>query len=187
MGHSQAGKAENRARILEEAATLIREEGLSGVSIARLMERVGLTVGGFYKHFASREELLEIVLEKALTEGHAAAASATGGRQADFARVVRSYLSRTHRDHPGGGCAIAALAGETGRAGEGLREIMSTHIESFVSEMSAVLEDEDDSRAIAAVCAMVGALSLSRVMADAQRSDQMLRAVRDYLIAEMDA
>ncbi len=187
MGHSQIGKAENRARILEEAAALIREEGLDGVSIARLMERVGLTAGGFYKHFASRDELLGIVLDKALTEGHAASVAAIGEGQIDVAMIVRSYLSRSHRENLGGGCAIAALAGETGRAGDGIREIMSTHIENFVSCMRTVLEDKDDKRAIVAVCAMVGAVSLSRAMSDVPRSDEVLRTVRDFLIAQLEA
>lgn len=185
MGHSQASKAESRERILAAAAAQIRERGLASLSIGPLMERAGMTAGGFYRHFSSREELVAIVLARALEEGRAASSASLGERTADFARIVRSYLGRRHRDSRGDGCAIAALAADVGREGDDLRTIMSMRIESFVSSMAAALDDESDERALVAVCALVGALSLSRVITDTPRSDQMLRAVRDYLIAEM--
>lgn len=185
MGHSQASKAESRERILAVATTQIRKCGLESLSIGPLMERAGMTAGGFYRHFSSRDELVAIVLARALEEGRAASTASLGEQPADFSRIVRSYLSRRHRDSRGDGCAIAALAADVGREGEDLRTIMSERIEGFVSGVAAALDDESDERALVAVCAMVGALSLSRVVATAPRSDHLLRAVRDYLINEM--
>ena len=185
MGHSQSSKAESRERILAVATAQIREGGLESLSIGPLMERAGMTAGGFYRHFSSRDELVAIVLARALEEGRNASTASLGEQPADFSRIVRSYLSRRHRDSRGDGCAIAALAADVGREGEDLRTIMSDRIEGFVSGVAAALDDETDERALVAVCAMVGALSLSRVIATAPRSDHLLRVVRDYLINEM--
>ena len=107
MGHSQAEKALSRERILAEASRQVRDGGLESVSVGALMKSVGLTHGGFYGHFESREALLAEALERALLEGEAKAGA--GGAPASFSAIVRSYLSRTHRDSRDSGCAVAAL------------------------------------------------------------------------------
>lgn len=184
MGHSQIEKAQSREKILAEAARQIREEGLESISIARLMKRVNLTHGGFYGHFASRSELLALALERALADGEAHARAAAGtGRPRSFATIVRSYLSRSHRDARQTGCAIAALASDTSRADHDVRSAMTPHIEAFIANVaSANGSPEDDPQAMVAVSAMVGALLLSRVLTDTKRSDALLRTVRDHLI-----
>jgi TetR/AcrR family transcriptional repressor of nem operon len=182
MGHSQAGKAHNRERILAEAARQVRREGLESISVGALMSRVGLTHGGFYGHFDSRSDLLAQALERALTEGAERSRAQASGHPLDFAGLVRSYLSRTHRDAPETGCAIAALVSDAGRADAASRVVMSEHIDSFVRSVADDL-DGDEARAAVAVSAMVGALALSRVIADPARSDALLRAVRDYVAA----
>ena len=128
IGHSQASKAESRERILAAATAQIREQGLESLRIWPLMERAGMTAGGFYRRFSSRHELVAIVLARALEEGRAASAASLGERPADFARVVRSYRSRRHCDNRGVGCAIAALAADVGREGDDLCTIMSARV-----------------------------------------------------------
>lgn len=191
MGHSQADKAQSRERILKEAAKQVRQGGLESLSVARLMRSVNLTHGGFYGHFASRSELQACALERALADGAAAsqAATRTGGsaqRPANFDALLRSYLSRSHRDAREQGCAIVALAADVARAdlasGEvpEVREVMSARIDAFVARIAASMEAGDD-EAMFAASAMVGGLLLSRAMSEPKRSDALLRAVKGAL------
>ena len=178
MGHSQAEKAQSRERILAEASRQIRREGLESVSVGTLMKSVGLTHGGFYGHFESRSALLDEALQRALLEGEANAQAS--GSSAHFSDLVRGYLSRTHRDARDSGCAVAALVSDAARAEDGSRSIMARHVEAFIATVAQTL-DEDDDRAIVAVSAMVGALALSRVIADPERSNLILKRVREHL------
>lgn len=178
MGHSQTEKAQSRERILTEASRQIRREGLESVSVGALMKSVGLTHGGFYGHFKSRAALLEQALQRALLEGEANVEAA--GPSKDFASLVRGYLSRKHRDARESGCAVAALVSDAARADDGARAIMSRHVESFIASAAEALDGDND-RAVVAVSAMVGALALSRAVADPARSDAILRLVRDHL------
>ena len=180
MGHSQAEKAESRERILAEASRQVRRDGLESVSVGTLMKSVGLTHGGFYGHFESRSALLAEALERALLEGETRAKT-QGGTQT-LTGIVRSYLSRAHRDARESGCAMAALVSDVARADTPSREVMTDHIESFIASVSEALGGDQDG-AIVAVSAMVGALALSRVITDPARSDAVLKAVRDHLKA----
>jgi len=184
MGHSQADKARSRERILNEAATQIRDKGLDALSIGSLMQQVKLTHGGFYGHFASRSDLIAAALEQALTLGEASArASRDPDKPVSVNSLVRSYLSRSHRDQPKSGCAIGALISDVGRADEQCRAVIEPHIEAFIAKVAETLGDDGDSGAIVAVSAMVGALAISRVITDPKRSDAILRTVRDAIVA----
>lgn len=180
MGHSQAEKAQNRERILKEAARQVRRDGLESVSVGTLMKSVGLTHGGFYGHFESRSALLAEALERALLENEAHAGLQGSQRALSFAQIVKGYLSRAHRDGRESGCAIAALASDVARADPSSRAVMAGHIETFIDSMKGALGG-DEAGAIVAVSAMVGALALSRVVTDPARSDAILGAVRDHL------
>jgi TetR/AcrR family transcriptional repressor of nem operon len=184
MGHSQAQKADNRERILAEAARQVRAGGLEAVNVAKLMQSVGLTHGGFYGHFASRSDLVAQSLERALVDGEATAQIAnTSGRPRRFGEIVRAYLSRTHRDARSTGCAISALVSEVGRADEASRATMEAHIDSMVALVAEALGDEDEARAMAAVSAMVGCVAIARVIVDPKRSNAFLHTVREQLLA----
>ena len=181
MGHSQSDKAQSRERILTEAAAQIREGGLESVSVARLMRSVNLTHGGFYGHFASRSELLAEALERALADGAAASrAAAAPLRAAGTDALVRSYLSRSHRDSRKQGCAVAALASDVARADEPVRAVMAAHLERFIARVAAS-QGSDEDEAMLTVSALVGGLLLSRVLTDPKRSDALLRAVKNGL------
>ena len=178
MGHSQASKAASRERILDEAARMLRAEGIDGLSIATLMDRAGLTHGGFYKHFASREALVAEALERALRDRMARTPRSLAG-EAELAALVRGYLSRSHRDAGAAACAISALAGEVGRDSAELKATMAPHVEAFVDNVAAATGDSG--RAALLVSAMVGAVALARVLPPA-RSDALLRSVRGELL-----
>lgn len=184
MGHSQADKARSRQRILDMAAAQIRERGLAGVSIAELMKSANLTHGGFYGHFASRDDLIAEALEKALTEGEASAirsGSQKGPRT--LKSFLNNYLSKTHRDSPGFGCAVSALAGDVARAGPRTREIMSRHVRHYFENVQNLIDDGEESElAIATMCTVIGALTLSRVMRDEDMSDRVLQAARKTIL-----
>lgn len=183
MGHSQADKARNRERILDEAAARIREEGLESISVAGLMAAVGLTHGGFYNHFGSRAELLEAALQRALARGADSSRreDEAGDEQSAFDAFVRGYLSPSHRDHPESGCAIAALVSDVGRAEAPLRASMSEQLDGLIATATSALGSERE--AMLAVSALIGALCLSRICTDPARSDALLRTVRDELRA----
>jgi TetR/AcrR family transcriptional repressor of nem operon len=180
MGNSQANKALNRERILSEAAAQIREGGLESLSVNKLMQSVNLTHGGFYGHFGSLAELMAQALERALTEGEARVVR--DGLVPSYTTILRSYLSRRHRDSRKTGCAISALVSDVGRSDAEVREVMSRYIERYIEVLESSLGDEDDSRAIVAVSAMIGAVTVSRVMADSKRADAILSAVREHLL-----
>ena len=182
MGHSQSEKAENRERILAEASRQVRCDGLESVAVGPLMKSVGLTHGGFYGHFDSRSALLAEALERALLDGEANARLQASDRPQSFAHIVRSYLSRTHRDARDSGCAISALVSDVARADTSSREVMTAHIDGFIASVSEALRGNEEA-AMVAVSAMVGALALSRVVTDRARSDALLKSVRDHLKA----
>ena len=180
MGHSQANKAASRERILGEAAAQLRTSGIAGLTIAALMDRAGLTHGGFYKHFASRDGLVAAALERALVDRFARPAAGPPGSRADVAGLIRGYLSRTHRDAGPAACAISALAGEVGRESPELKAVMAPHVEAFLDGVASATGRDD--RAALIVSALVGAVALARVL-PAARSDALLRSVREQLLA----
>jgi TetR/AcrR family transcriptional repressor of nem operon len=99
--------------------------------------------------------------------------------------LVKSYLSRTHRDSRSTGCAMAALISDVARADELSRQVMEESLEEFIATVSQTIGDRDEARAISAVSALIGAIVISRVMTDEKRSDAILRAVKQNLIASV--
>lgn len=185
MGHSQADKALSRERILRKAADAVRDTGLESVSVGKLMRSVDLTHGGFYNHFASRSDLLAQALERALVEGARSATASVkpGDAPRSYETRVKSYVSRAHRDARTSGCAIAALASDVSRADEASRAVMSAHVDDFVAQLAQTMHRQDEGDAMLAVSAMVGAVLLARVQTDPRKSDALLKAVRDRLLA----
>ena len=185
MGHSRAEKARSRERILDATARQIREAGLDSVSIAELMKAANLTHGGFYGHFPSRAALIADAVDRALDDGEAAFVAAKSSRGGTVKSIVNSYLSPAHRDDAGGGCAIGALAGDVGRAeDEEIRARMAVRLERSFADMAKAMGEgpEAENAAVAAWCAMVGAISISRIFRGSVRSDEILRAARQAVL-----
>lgn len=187
MGHSQAQKVETRRKLLAMASEEIRENGIPALAIGRLMERAGLTHGGFYGHFASRDALISAALETALDDGEAAALKALSGSGGPaVATVVRGYLSKTHRDHPEAGCGIASLVSDVARLNKEARDIMKEKMRSYVAQLGEVADDTPEEAAWAAWSTMIGALQLARLFRDSPESDRILAAGRRAAQALLD-
>jgi len=186
VGHSRAEKAESRERILDVAARQIRQEGLDSISIAEIMKAANLTHGGFYGHFPSRAALIAAALDRALERGEAAfVAAKTPNAPLTVKSIVNGYLSPAHRDDTRDGCAIAALSGDVGRSDDDeVRAQMARRLEQSFEDMAKAMGSgpKAEAAAITAWCAMVGAISLSRVFQGTRRSDEILRTVRQSLL-----
>lgn len=175
MRVSKQQAAENREKILDAAARLMRERGISGVGVDALAEAAGMTHGSVYSQFGSKERLAAEAIGRAI-DGSAARAVAHGSL-ADYAA---SYLSARHRDAPGGGCALAALGGEVQRHDGAVRGSFTDGVRRMVGRVVALLpevsEAEREQQALARVATLVGALVLARAVDDRVLSDRMLAA-----------
>ena len=169
MKVSRARMAENREKILAAASRLFREKGFDAVTVAEVMAAAGLTHGGFYGHFASKDALIA----EALTLGSEALSQSD-----DLKALARTYLTAAHRDARDKGCLFAALGSEAARLPAEARQAMTERLKSRIDAMAG--EDDPARRrwAIAGWAAMVGALTLSRLSADPEFSDEILRETR---------
>ena len=186
MRFSKDHKAQTRARIVEKAAAMFRRDGLESVSVPALMKEAGLTHGGFYAHFASKDALVAEAVEAALNATRAHWSEAAAGASDPLAAVIDSYVSAEHRDHPEFGCAVAAIGPETARGAPEPRRAMSEGARRAIDAVAAawpgrdVTAAEDD--AIGLLTAMVGALVVSRACKDdAAFSDRVLAVCRERL------
>ena len=181
MGHSKADKAESHERIVKIAAEKFREAGIDGIGVADLMKEAGLTHGGFYRHFESRDHLVAEAVESALTQGarRLSRVAERGGEQA-FAALVDAYLNKEHADRRGTGCALVALAGDVVRAGSRTRAAYTRQVESYLEMFSGLLPSPGPDarrRAVTALSALVGALALARAVDDEELSREVLESV----------
>ena len=186
MGHSQQSKTETHSKIVKTAAKRLRERGIDGIGVAELMDGVGLTVGGFYKHFASREALVAEALTsiESVWRDEIATARARGVRDTKiYSELVERYLSEQHRDHPGKGCLFAALSSDVGRSGKPVRDAATQRFERGLELLGGLYGGGKVARAHAlmAFSAMVGALSLSRMVNDDALSKELLDTVAETL------
>jgi TetR/AcrR family transcriptional regulator, transcriptional repressor for nem operon len=184
MGHSQSEKKSNHERIVRTAAKRLREKGLEAVAIADVMKEVGLTVGGFYKHFDSRDDLVVEALRAASWQRPGQPADA-GEQSLSLAGFIDEYLSEKHRDRPGSGCLIGALAGDVARSNKRIRALATEKVRSALDLIAGLLPNKtrESARKQAALIfsALVGALALSRAVSDAAFSDEILQSVRELL------
>jgi len=176
--------AASRERILEAASRLFRERGLDGVGVADLMQSAGMTHGGFYAHFASKEDLTVAACERALAYSAArwdrVAAASDSSRDA-LAELATSYLSSGHRDRPGNGCVIAALGADVARQGGAVRRAYTRGLEALLDRLGRLVPGRSITarrrRALATYASMVGGVVLARAVDDAALSDEILHAV----------
>ena len=186
MGHSKAQKATTHKRIVAIAAKRFREKGVAGVGIAELMKEAGLTVGGFYKHFDSRDDLVAEAVSAAFgTWKRQVDAAASGGPPLTYAKLIDDYLNEAHRDDPGTGCAYSALAEEISRSDKRTRALASEQIRNDLQLIAGLLPGKNRraarSRAILTFSALVGALSLARAVSDQALSREILKTVAELL------
>jgi len=186
MGHSRAEKAKTHKRIVSIASKKFREEGLAGVGIADLMKEAGLTVGGFYKHFDSRDDLVAEAISSAFGGWKRRVdAAASGGPPVSLANLIDDYLNPAHRDHPGTGCAFSALAPEIARSDKRTRALTTEQVRNDIQLIAALIPGRDvhavRSQAILTFSALVGAMSLARTVSDEALSREILKSVAELL------
>jgi TetR/AcrR family transcriptional repressor of nem operon len=175
--------AARHERILQEASRLFRERGLDGVSVPEIMKAAKLTHGPFYNHFASREALVTEVIDRVL--GHQAD-QISSARSSKVARrqFLGAYLSAEHRDNPGDGCAIAALASDVAR-NPAAKVPFTRRLKHVLAAVSTKFASggKDDSRAeaIRLLAHIVGALILARAVDDSELSEEILEQTRAAL------
>ncbi len=171
--------AAHRQKILEAAGTLFRERGFDGIGVADIMKRVGLTHGGFYGHFESKEQLAAETCARVL-EREGWAERMAGTPRPSVGAVVRGYLSRRHRDDPGRGCLFAALGSDVVRQPRSVRRAVTNGLRSRVEALQKLLPGRSAAtrreKALATMAGLVGALMLSRAVDDPQLSDEILDA-----------
>ena len=182
MGYSKAQKTRTHKRIVSIASKRFREKGLAGFGIAELMKEAGLTVGGFYKHFGSRDDLVAEAVNSAFGGWQRRLEAAkSGGGSVSLAKLIDEYLNEMHRDNPGSGCAFSALAPEIARSDKRTRSLTSEQVRSDVQLIATLLSGRDKraarSRAILIFSALVGAMSLARAVSDEALSREMLETV----------
>jgi len=186
VGYSKAQKTRTHKRIVSIASKRFREKGLAGFGIAELMKEAGLTVGGFYKHFDSRDDLVAEAVNSAFGGWKRRVdAAKSGGPSVSLAKLIDDYLNEAHRDHPGTGCAFSALAPEIARSDKRTRSLSSEQVRSDIQLIATLLAGKDErtarSQAILAFSALVGAMSLARAVSDEALSREILRTVAELL------
>jgi TetR/AcrR family transcriptional repressor of nem operon len=188
MRVSKAQQARNREHVIAAAAKLLRERGIEGIGVDALAKAAGMTHGAVYSHFGSKEELAAAAVRQSLSEVRARWIADAGGEGSPglFNRLVRSYVSRSHRDQPGSGCALAAMGPEATRHGKNIRRAFSEASEALIDVMTDAGEGATgqvrQEEAIAAISTMLGAVVLARVVEDPALSDRVLAVVRKRLM-----
>jgi TetR/AcrR family transcriptional regulator, transcriptional repressor for nem operon len=189
MRQSKAEKAKTHKRIVAIASKRFRAEGLAGIGIADLMKEAGLTVGGFYKHFKSRDDLVAEAVDSAL--GHwkrKMDAAAADGPPVTYESLVNDYLTEAHRNRPGTGCPVGALAGDIARSDKRTRAAVTREIRDSIELLATLIRGTNKkekgaarSQAILAYCALVGAIGVARAVSDEQLSREILKTVAQIL------
>ncbi|OPF81116.1 TetR family transcriptional regulator [Streptomyces antioxidans] len=188
---SRAEAERHREQVIAATANLVRTHGADKVTVPQAMAAAGLTHGGFYRHFASKDDLVAQACSAAFAERLAAMEEPPEGQDTSAARAafLATYLSSRHRDNPGLGCAAAALAVDAARAepGDPLKRAYTEGVRNLVGGMERNARASGDTAAdqssvLVELATMVGALVLSRACAGDELSDRILTVVRDHVL-----
>ena len=182
-------KAETHERIIDAAARSFRKHGSEGQGVARLMKDVGLTHGGFYRHFESKEDLLVDAITRAFQETAdgmiAAAAKAPQGAQLRV--IIERYLSVEHLENPGGGCVLSTLAAEIARQRPAVRARINAAMKSYRERLLPFLPGKNDAERreqfMVLFPAMAGVLMTARAMTDPAARKEILSVARRFYIS----
>jgi TetR/AcrR family transcriptional repressor of nem operon len=189
MRYEPDHKARIHRRIVKNASRQLRAKGLNGPAVTTVMKASGLTHGGFYRHFGSRDDLVVEAIEESLQELRdrliAAAKDAEPGE--GWKAMVRSYLSLERCDHLDDGCPIAALAPDIARTRPVMKQRSSAAILRFRQELLPFMPGKDAkakaTNFLAIISSMVGTIAIARTMPDPAVRQRILNCVRDHLLA----
>jgi TetR/AcrR family transcriptional regulator, transcriptional repressor for nem operon len=181
MKVSREQAAANRERIIEVAGKLFRENGFDGIGVADLMQAAGLTHGGFYRHFKSKDDLAAQACSRAMARALEKWAALSRLPRGDArAEIVKQYLTESHCDGPGNGCLFAALGSDVGRQGRAIRRAFRKGLESQVDVLGKVAPSRSRAakrkQALADMAQMVGAMVLARAVDDRTLAKEILDA-----------
>ena len=189
MRYSNEHKAETRERVLKEAAREIRAKGPDGVAVSGVMARAGLTHGGFYAHFESKDALVieAIGTMFASASRRAGMLAESDDPRAALAGYVDFYLSPAHRDSREHGCPLPALSGDFARAGQPVRARFGAGVEGLAARLAALLGrlgwPDAENEGTALLAQMVGAVALARSVGEGAPSDAILDRTRAVIVA----
>jgi TetR/AcrR family transcriptional regulator, transcriptional repressor for nem operon len=188
MRYSREHKLETHARIVKRASVRLREKGAHGIGVADLMKDAGLTHGGFYAHFDSREALVIEAFAHAMdrsTERWRKIGETTPPDRR-LAMIVDSYLAPVHRDDPGHGCAIPTLGAEIARESPKTRKAFAAKLEQMIDMMADQIPDvarkAARKQAMSAIATMMGTLVMARVAGTGEFSEEILAAGREAVL-----
>ena len=184
MRRSREDTAATRKRIVHTASRLFRARGIAAVSVADVMSAVGLTVGGFYRHFESKDALVAEAIESASLETTGKSAAAARAVDAQPGALIEAYVSQAHRDHPGTGCPVAALCADVAHEGRATRRTFTAALRRLLDTVALAVPGESDAareQRLFIAAAAVGSLVLSRATEDAALADAILAATRRTL------
>jgi TetR/AcrR family transcriptional repressor of nem operon len=184
MRYEPEHKTQTRDRIVRTAARQLRAKGLTGPGVGSVMKASGLTVGGFYKHFRSKDELLAEAIAQAFSDSGEKFLSSLRDvpREDRWKEVVRQYLSIEHCDHPDTGCPLAALATEIARAKSTLRKRIARRMKQWAEFMPGASETERERNLFVILSAMAGAVSIARILTEPAERQKVLDSMRDHLL-----
>jgi TetR/AcrR family transcriptional repressor of nem operon len=187
MRVSREKAAQHRQQILSSATRLFRERGIAATGVDSITDNTGLTHGAVYSQFGSKEEIAIEAIRAALRDSRKTwlRAMEKRGRKKILAAIVESYLSERHRDAPGQGCLVAALAGDIARQGKNVRDAFTEEFKDALKFLTDLVGSDDDSLTEDDVLAdfvfMAGAMIVSRAINDDALSAQILRAASERL------
>ncbi|MBC7490658.1 MAG: TetR/AcrR family transcriptional regulator [Glaciimonas sp.] len=187
MNMRTSQKAESRQRIVEAAGYRLRESGAAGTGVVEVMADAGLTHGGFYAHFDSKEDLLKAALQEAMLsrEGWVAGLDDMSHKKR-LSILLERYLNPQHRDNPRDGCPVPAVAPDMIQGDAAMQAVFATEVEKSIAAVTRILKADSGSRssaaaranAMAAISLCVGGLLLARAVGDSKLSDEILQASR---------
>ncbi|SIO54245.1 transcriptional regulator, TetR family [Burkholderia sp. GAS332] len=180
MGHSQATKLATHERIVQVAARRLRERGIDGISVGDIMKEAGLTVGGFYKHFDSRDALVTEAFILALQDiEHIQDALKTAPQ-----RAISTYVSGSHRNNVGRGCPISALVNDVARAPDATRKVFTERVSEIIDLLAQSFSETESAhdKAVMIFSACVGSIALARAVQDPSLSNKIIEgALKEML------
>jgi TetR/AcrR family transcriptional repressor of nem operon len=185
MRYSREHKLETHARIVKRASVRLREKGAHGIGVADLMKDAGLTHGGFYAHFDSRDALVIEAFAYAMDRSNERWRKLAEQTPPDkrLATIVEQYLTSVHRDDPGHGCAVPTLGAEIARESPKTRKAFAAKLEQMIDILAAqipgVPREAAREQAMATLATMMGTLVLARIAGNGAFSDEILAAGRD--------
>ncbi|AUC97615.1 MULTISPECIES: TetR/AcrR family transcriptional regulator [Bradyrhizobium] len=193
MRYSKEHKQETHARIVKKAATRLREKGAHGIGVADLMKDAGLTHGGFYAHFDSREALVIEAFNYAMDRANERWRKVTAEVPPEkrLALIVDGYLTTLHRDEPGQGCAVPALGAEIARESPKTRKAFALKLDQMIEMIADQIQDMPRKaarkQAMATLATMMGTIVMSRIAGNGEMSDEILSAGREAVLGRAAA